>query len=109
MENRLELNKKPVYELLDNTTVMLYKNQEGYNSHPNFEPDLCLKLWGNSMKIEEKYKSNTQVWIKTDNKDLIDFIKKYKVDRKAVSTQSIGVNNVKKIILEEFYGVKHGE
>lgn len=106
MENRLKLNKKPKYELPDNTRVMLYKNQEGYKSHPNFEPDICLKLWGNSIKIEEKYKSNCQIWIKTDNKDLINFIKEYKIVKRAISAQSINVYHIKKIILEEFYNEK---
>lgn len=112
MENRLKLNKRPVYELPDDTRVQIYQSSEKVkrlNITPDFEPDLCLKIWGNSMKVEEKYKSNNQVWIKTNNKDLVDFIKKYKVDRKAVSIQSIGVNDVKKIILKEFYGVKDGE
>ena len=106
MENRLELNKKPSYELPDNTRVMLYKNQEGYKSHPNFEPNLCLKIWGKSMKIENKYESNSQVWIKTDNKGLINFIRNYNLQRNSLSTLSIGVNDIKKIILEEFYNVK---
>ena len=112
MENRLCLNKKPVYELPDDIKVQIYQSSEKVkrlNIAPNFEPDICLKLWGNSIKVEEKYKSNCQIWIKTDNKDLINFIKEYKIIKRAVSTQSINVYHIKKIILEEFYGVKNGE
>ena len=112
MENRLYLNKKPVYELPDNTRVQVYQSSDKVkrlNITPNFEPDICLKVWGNSMKVEEKYKSNCQVWVKTDNEDLINFIKNYNPQRNSLSTLSIGVNDVKKIILEEFYGVKNGE
>ena len=43
MENRLELNKRPVYELPDEIVVGLYmKNYQDVD----FNPDLCLCVWG---------------------------------------------------------------
>lgn len=112
MENRLELNKKKVYELPDNTKVQVYQSSDKVkrlNITPDFEPDICLKGWGSVWDIEECRKSNYQIWVKSDNKELIEFIKRYNIIRRGVSAQSINVYQVKKIILEEFYKVKHGE
>ena len=112
MENRLCLNKKPVYELPDGVKVGHYQksiNTTKGNTEPNFEPNLCLRIWGKSIKIENKYESNGQIWIKSSNKELIEFIKNYKIKFYGVSSPSISVALVKKIILEEFYGVKNGE
>ena len=112
MENRLCLNKRPVYELPNNTRVQVYQSSDKVkrlNITPDFEPDVCLKGWGNVWKVEDCKKSNYQIWIKSDNNDLIDFIREYKVVKRAISTQSINVYHIKKILLEEFYGEKYGE
>ena len=109
MENRLELNKRPTYELPDEVVVMLYKNQEGHKSHPNFEPDICINAFGNRC-IAEKKSFMHQIWVKTTNGQLIDFIKTYRFDAiNSFTKDSLPVWKVKKIILEEFYGVKHGK
>ena len=43
MENRLELNKKPKYELSDEVLVGEYRRGAKI---PNFEPDICINTWG---------------------------------------------------------------
>ena len=106
MENRLCLNKRPVYELPDNTQVQIYQRSDTVkrlNMRPRFEPDVCVKVWSNYIKTEDKCVSDNQIWIKTDNKDLIDFLKRYKSINQSISTQSFNVWKIKKIILEEFY------
>ena len=106
IENRLCLNKKNKYELPDNTRIQVYqssKKVKRLNITPSFEPDICLKGWGNVWQVEEREKSNYQIWIKSDNKDLLRFIMKYKIRKRGVSALSINVHQIKKIILEEFY------
>ena len=108
MENRLELNKRPTYELPDEVLVGLY--DRGYVK-PDFEPDLCLSSFG-TIKVREPEQTVTQLWIKTENKDLLEFIKNFDFNsrvKRAGMTYRISKNNFKKIILEEFYGVKNGE
>ena len=108
MENRLCLNKRVVYELPDEVLVGLY--DRGYVK-PNFKPDLCLSSFG-TIKVREPEQTVTQLWIKTENKDLLEFIKNFDFNNKvkrAGMTYRISKNNFKKIILEEFYGVKYGE
>lgn len=110
MENRLCLNKKPTYELPDEVIVRSYTKG---TSEFDFEPDICLNAWGrNSGKIYNKGQTVSQIWIKTDNKDLINFIKEtdFKKYIPPVSDMyRLDMWKFKKIILEEFYGVKHGE
>lgn len=49
-----------------------------------------------------------QIWIKTDNSELINFIKDYDWNNlySKISVPYIPTWRVEKIILEEFYGVK---
>ena len=106
MENRLELNKKPIYELPDEVLVGQYQkavNTIKGNTEPDFMPDICLKGWGKVWSIEEYKSSNYQIWIKTDDNELINFIMNYEIKLCGVSSPSICVSMVKKIILEEFY------
>ena len=106
MENRLELNKKPTYELPDEITIGFYNK---YNNKPsiipNFEPDICLNTWGSNMKISSIKSSSRQIWIKTNNKKLIDFIKMNDWNKylKYTSSPYLNMWMLKKIILEEFY------
>lgn len=113
MENRLELNKKPVYELPDEIKIEVYekRNPPRKTIKPSFNPDICLNVWGRIGEIEDKYKTKTQIWIKTENAELINFIKNYKFKdyKKNFIAPVLSINDFKKIILEEFYGVKHGE
>ena len=102
MENRLCLNKRVIYELPDEVLIGLY--DRGYVK-PNFEPDLCLSSFG-TIKVREPEQTVTQLWIKTENKDLLEFIKNFDFNNKekrAWMTYRISKNNFKKIILEEFY------
>ena len=108
MENRLELNKRVVYELPDEVLIGLY--DRGYVK-PNFEPDLCLSSFG-TIKVREPEQTVTQLWIKTENKDLLEFIKNFDFNNKVKrigNAYRMSKNNFKKILLEEFYGVKYGE
>lgn len=110
MENRLKLNKRPVYELPDEVLVGEYLRTVKV---PAFKPDICLTSFG-SLRIKEAKKTVKQIWVKTENKDLLDFISKYNWEdnlRKKLICQSksssckfnLTVSRFKKIILEEFY------
>lgn len=106
MENRLELNKKPRYELPDEITVGLY--DRGYHC-PDFEPDICISAFG-TIGIREAKQTVTQIWVKSNNKELIEFIRNFRflnVIKKAGTTYRMSINQFKKIILEEYYGGKY--
>lgn len=108
MENRLELNKRVKYELPNEVLVGLY--DRGY-AKPNFKPDLCISAFG-TIGIREPEKTVTQIWVKSDNEELIDFIKSFdfsSVIKKIGNAYRLSINTFKKIILEEFYEVKNGE
>ena len=108
MENRLCLNKRVVYELPDEVLVGLY--DRGYVK-PDFEPDLCLSAFGD-IRMREPEQTVTQLWIKTENKELLEFIKVFNFEdrvNRIGNAYRMSKNNFKKIILEEFYGVKNGE
>ena len=112
MENRLGLNKRPVYELPDEVLIGEYRARVNKVKVPNFEPDICLNSKHN-IKIDNKYNRKDQIWVKTNNERLIDFISSYNFDR-LKDNGITGINNLsisifKKILLEEFYEVKHGE
>ena len=112
VENRLCLNKRVVYELPDEVLVGEYRRRPDIKKckTPNFKPDICLNT---KYKIEtgEKKSNSDQIWIKTDNSELIGFIKEYDFSSKIISMsiKHLYVWKFKKIILEEFYGVKNGE
>ena len=111
MENRLCLNKRPVYELPDEVMVGNYDWRRNKPTIPNFEPDICISAWGNVGEVQVKGEKTSQIWIKTDNKKLIDFIKNINLKEyiNGISTLKIECWKFKKILLEEFYGVKYGE
>lgn len=114
MENRLELNKRPVYELPDEVIVSRYDSYiyKKKGLRPNFEPDLCLNAWGDILgESLKKMSKSKEIWIKTDNKNLINFLKNinYYEYSPTSGTPYISPCLIKKIILEEFYEVKHGE
>ena len=112
MENRLCLNKKPKYELPDNVLIgdYIYSKDKKRYKEPNFEPDICISYRG-YIGICDKKKYHKEFWVKTKNKKLIYFIKNYNWKNKVSSLSSphIPLNTFKKILLEEFYGVKNGE
>lgn len=107
MENRLCLNKKPVYELPDDVLVDRYTR---YSKTPNFEPDICLSSMGSNLRVREKDETFKQIWVKTNNRNLIDFIKKYDFNKCCNSSTNsrvyLEVWKFKKILLEEFYNKK---
>ena len=110
MENRLCLNKKPTYELPDKN--ILIKSYKRNYSKIDFEPNLCLVQWGRNLGEECKKESHLkELWIKSDNIDLINFIKSYNFRslRNNAPNYELAISDLKKIILEEFYGVKYGE
>ncbi len=112
MENRLELNKRPVYELPDNVLVDRYDRYlDKKGILPKFEPDVCITAFG-SIKESEAKKTVEQIWVKTDNRELINFIKDFDFESRLNKiTNAYRLNKwlFKKIILEEFYGEKYGE
>lgn len=112
MENRLELNKRPVYELPDEVLVGNYDWRRNKPTIPSFEPDICIGAWGKSVgEVQGKGEKTSQIWIKTDNEKLINFIKNNNLKEyiNSIGTLKIECWKFKKIILKEFYEVKHGE
>lgn len=109
MENRLCLNKRPTYELPDEVVIGLY--DRGYYC-PDFEPDVCISAFG-TIGIREPKQTVTQIWVKSENKELIEFIKNFKfmdnVIKRTGKTYRMSINQLKKILLEEFYREKYGE
>lgn len=75
MENRLCLNKRPVYELPDEVMVGQYDYRKNKPTIPNFEPDICLCVWGAVGKLSKPKENAKQIWVKADNEELINFIK----------------------------------
>lgn len=108
MENRLELNKRPVYELPDEVIVMEYRKY--YNKIPSIEADICISTRG-MIGISDLKKTDRQIWIKSSNLELINFLNNYnyKDYSKGISTNNLYMADIKKIILEEFYGEKYGK
>ena len=109
MENRLCLNKKKVYELPNEVIVEEYryaKSKRDYKE-PKFEPDICITNYG-SIGCDVKKRCCQQLWVKSDNKELIDFINTTDWSMKAnrYVSPKIQLWKFKKIILEEFYGIK---
>ena len=105
IENRLCLNKRKTYVLPDEVVVGLY--DRGYTK-PNFKPNICISAFG-TIGIREPEKTVTQIWVKTDNKDLIEFIEDFNFQNKLGRIRNahrLSMNNFKKIILEEFYKIK---
>ena len=113
VENRLCLNKKPVYELPDEVIVGEYRYTQDIKQYkePDFEPDLCVSTYG-TIKVRDKKSNCSQIWIKTNNKDLINFIATFDWKSKTKTMGNNPVLNIwkfKKTLLEEFYGVKTRE
>ena len=113
MENRLCLNKRPKYELPNEVIIGFYNKRNNKPSIiPDFKPDICINSWG-VIGIKEKKTTSRQYWIKTDNKKLIYFIESYNFDdiykKKITNSGELPLWKFKKILLEEFYGVKNGE
>ena len=113
MENRLCLNKKPVYELPDEVIVGEYSYSKDIKRYkePDFEPDICIANFGSSIGVDTKKRCCQQIWVKSNNKELITFLNNvnWKNRSKTYTTPKIELWQFKKIILEEFYGVKYGE
>ena len=104
MENRLCLNKRKIYNLPDEVAIGLYMNKY---QDVSFNPDICLCVWGagNCGKIRKYKEDAKQIWVKTDNEELINFIKRYNWNKEAhkMATPNLNMWKFKKIILEEFY------
>ena len=105
IENRLCLNKKPIYELPDDVLLGFYNKLNTKPSIiPNFKPDICFNNWG-SLGAGLPKETSRQYWVKTDNQDLIEFIRAYNWNNCVYSIGSPFIPKwlFKKIILEEFY------
>lgn len=78
MENRLCLNKKPVYELPGDVMIGQYtRRNKKEDVVPNFEPDICISAFG-TIGIREAKQTVTQIWVKSNNKELIEFIRNFR-------------------------------
>ena len=108
MENRLCLNKRPVYELPDGVLIKTWFSAIPNRKQPSFKPDLILNMFlkSSELNIED---GGSQMWIKSNNKELLQFLKEYDWKLINISSNNLPVWRVKKAILEEFYGVKNGE
>ena len=73
MENRLCLNKKPTYKLPNEVIIEEYRKDYRV---PNIKPDLVLSCYG-TVKVDTIYRTSTQLWVKSNNKSLIDFLTAY--------------------------------
>lgn len=80
MENRINLNKKIKYELPDEIVVGEYFRFRDREKIPTFNPDICLTSYG-SIKVSNAKEACHQIWIKTDNKDLINFIEGFDFEK----------------------------
>jgi hypothetical protein len=112
MENRLCLNKKPVYELPGEVLIELYEYQVkdlSRNKIPDFEPDICINIFG-CLGVKEPRTTAGQYWIKSNNKELLKFIENYDFEKlvknKITNAYTLPLWQLKKIILEEFYNKK---
>lgn len=87
-------------ELPDNIIISTYNKSN--NRIPNFKPDLCLNIFG---EIDLIKNSSRQFWIKTDNLDLINFIKDNSLKKylKGKSIPCLNILILKRILLENFY------
>lgn len=108
MENRLNLNKRPSYELPSDVIIEEYIQRPDIKrcKTPKFEPDICINTKYN-VKIDNKCNKTDQIWIKTDNKELIEYIKQTDFNtyiNKSISIKQLYLWRFKKILLEEFYG-----
>ena len=110
MENRLCLNKKKIYELPDEVMIGWYRRY--YNMIPFENPDLCIGGFGKGClgRVYTPKSVAMEIWVKTDNKELIEFLKAYNFEENKTNTSTskrcITLDEVKKIILEEFYNKK---
>ena len=78
MENRLCLNKKPVYELPGDVMIGQYtRRNKKEDVVPNFEPDICISAFG-TIGIRKAKQTVTQIWVKSNNKELIEFIRNFR-------------------------------
>ena len=109
MENRLCLNKRPTYKLPDNVMVGNYDWRRNKPTIPNFEPDICINIFG-CLGVKEPRATAGQYWIKSNNKELLRFIENYDFEKlvknKITNAYTLPLWQLKKILLEEFYGVK---
>ena len=111
IENRLSLNKKPKYELPDEVLIDKYERRKKNGRIPDFVPDICLTSFG-SIRVKPPRNTVVQIWVKTDNKELLKFIRSFDFESKLfkiTNSYNMEVWKFKKIILEEFYGVKNGK
>lgn len=113
MENRLCLNKRVIYELPDEVIVSeyIYSKDVKRFREPDFEPDVCITNFGSSIGVDTKKRCCQQIWVKSNNKELITFLNNvnWKSRGKTYTTPKIELWKFKKILLEEFYEVKYGE
>ena len=107
MENRLKLNKRKVYNLPSEVLISEYRKNI---KTPKFTPNLCINIWGSGLgKIIEPKSKTFEVWIKTDNESLVEFVKDFDWHSVCPSCGNSPVLNtwkIKKVILEEFYKQK---
>lgn len=105
------LNKRPKYELPDEVIVSEYRK---HYKTPNFIPDISIGNFGVGCtgKIYLPKSVSKEIWVKSSNDKLLQFIKNYDFTLKnsgtATSNRGLKLMDFKKIILEEFYNKQEG-
>ena len=107
MLNKLKLNKRPKYEIPEDVLIGEYLRGKG-GKIPNFEPDIIIVSWGRRIKLSlEKFSHVKQIWVKTDNEELKEFILNYDFNKVLYTTnngsKNLTVNKLKEILNSEFY------
>lgn len=108
MINKLKLNKKPVLNLPEDVLISRYtRHKKKKDDIPNFEPNLIINNWGTKITTTKtKYERAKQIWIKTDNEELKEFIINYDwVSELYAINKSYYLSYIKlkEVLLREFY------
>lgn len=108
MVNKLKLNKRPVINLPEDILIGEYERRFKRSSNiPDFEPNIIINNWGAKITIsKEKKERAKQIWIKTDNEKLKEFILSYDWISELCSINKIyylSTNKLKEVLLKEYY------
>ena len=112
MINKLKLNKKPVVNLPDEDVLIgeYARSKKCGDKIPDFEPNIIINNWGAIRLHNKKFTHASQLWIKTDNEELKEFILNYDwrgnlkaVGAKESASKRLTINKFKEVLLKEYY------
>ena len=100
------INSKPIYELPEGVQIEDYR--EYYGRDVSFIPDICINKWG-KVGIQPYKQSNGQVCIKSTDKKLLDYLKRFdwSANKMSIGANSCNMSDVKKIISDYYKGVEN--